>query len=402
MPIKSGIPKLDDVTKGGFPEGSLTIFWSKPGVENAPFAYQTMIKSLKSGYSIIYLVNNKTPNMVRQDVVNYGWDFKSYEARKKLVFVDAYSKLVNNVSRERLVVSKPKSVDDVFNSVMKAFQSFKGKKMLIVDDLSTIVDLCGEEVMNKFANLKKEFKKINVTTLLLFTEWPYKRGFLDLIRKSADVIVKISAVEEKVILRKYYLIEKGPKAVIGKGIPFEVVEPGGIKVYIPKILVTGPYNAGKSSFVNSASVKSVSVDRVGTTIALDHGHVDYAGFSLDLFGTPGQERFDPILGMLGSQSIGVIIVVDATAPETYPRAKSMLSKTRTAALPFIVAANKYNLPGALSTNEIRQVFDFNKRVRIIPVRAKSSKECNKKGICALNDGDVRKVFDELFDMILQV
>ena len=73
--------------------------------------------------------------------------------------------------------------------------------------------------------------------------------------------------------------------------------PGGIKIYIPKILVTGPYHAGKTSFVRTASYKSVSVNRKGlegkneTTVALDFGHVKLGGFLVELFGTPGQQRF---------------------------------------------------------------------------------------------------------------
>ena len=75
--------------------------------------------------------------------------------------------------------------------------------------------------------------------------------------------------------------------------------PGGVKIYIPKILVTGPYHAGKTSFIQSASFRSVSVNRENlegnneTTVALDFGHVKLGGFVVELFGTPGQERFDP-------------------------------------------------------------------------------------------------------------
>ena len=76
---------------------------------------------------------------------------------------------------------------------------------------------------------------------------------------------------------------------------FKIVKPGGIKAFIPKVLVTGPFNAGKSTFVRALSTRSVSVDRMGTTIALDHGHIEYGDVTADIFGTPGQARFDPIL-----------------------------------------------------------------------------------------------------------
>ena len=77
--------------------------------------------------------------------------------------------------------------------------------------------------------------------------------------------------------------------------PIRKIKPGGFRGYIPKILVTGPFHAGKTTMVHSLSMRAVSVQRMGTTVALDFGHVDYKGFSLDLFGTIGQPRFDPIL-----------------------------------------------------------------------------------------------------------
>ncbi len=400
MGLRTTIPAFDKLAGGGIPEGSMVVFWSKPGVENVQFVYQTIYSNLKKGYSVLYVVNNKTPSLVRTEIANYINDVSQFEVEGRLLFVDSYSKMFNADTGEKLFVENPKDIDSIMSSIVKGVNILNPKKKLIIvlDDLSTTIDLCGDDSVKILSRWKKEFNK--ATSLFLFTEWPYSKKVLSTIRKEMDIVVKINAVEEKVILRKYFSIDKGVDSAKGKGIPFEVVEPGGIKVYIPKILVTGPYNAGKSSFVHSASIKSVSVDRFGTTIALDHGHVDYAGFSIDLFGTPGQERFDPILKLLGSQSLGVIIVIDSTAPETFPRAKEMLKKTRTVGLPFVIAANKANLKGALSVKEIREIFNFGDEVKIIPVRAE--KDCPKEGICKLRKSDVHKVLDTLFKLILKI
>ena len=41
---------------------------------------------------------------------------------------------------------------------------------------------------------------------------------------------------------------------------------------------------------------------MGTTIAMDHGYLDYKGFAADVYGTPGQEKFDPILEFLAEEA----------------------------------------------------------------------------------------------------
>jgi len=174
--------------------------------------------------------------------------------------------------------------------------------------------------------------------------------------------------------------------VESRSVLFKLAKPGGIRAYIPKILVTGPYNAGKSTFVHAVSSKAISVDRLGTTVALDYGHVEYKGFSIDVFGTPGQERFDPILKVLGGEALGVILVVDSTKPETFTRAKELLEKTTKFGLPYVIAANKQDLPNALSPEEIRKRLNLPKDIPIIPTVA-------NKGI------GVYEVLDALIDLL---
>ncbi len=151
-----------------------------------------------------------------------------------------------------------------------------------------------------------------------------------------------------------------------------------MKIYIPKILVTGPYNAGKSSFVKSISKKSVSVERMAlekfpTTIAMDIGHVDHNGFVADIFGTPGQERFDLMLDVLAKESVGAFILVDSSAPQTFARAKDMINKTQAEAIPKIIVANKQDLPGALAPEQIRETMKLDKNIPIIPTVIKENK-----------------------------
>ena len=169
---------------------------------------------------------------------------------------------------------------------------------------------------------------------------------------------------------------------------------------ISKIIVTGPFNAGKTSFIHSASIKAISVDRLGTTVALDHGHVEYKGFSVDLWGTPGQERFDPILNLLSGESLGVIVVVDSTNPQGFDRAKDMLVITKTSGLPSVIAANKANLKGALKIKDIREKMKLPEEIPIIPVVADDLKQVKNNQPCKLKEEDVSKVLDKLFEVIV--
>jgi hypothetical protein len=257
--------------------------------------------------------------------------------------------------------------------------------------LSTILDLAGEEKgleyiekWNKYMLLYDDIGIYN------FTAWPYSEETLRKVKeKLCNATVLVSGIAERIIYGQYYAVLRAdwtePKK---KAIMFRVYRPGGVKAFIPKVLVTGPFNAGKSTFVHALGTRAVSVDRLETTVALDHGHVDYKGFSADVFGTPGQERFDPILKQLGGEAMGVFLVVDSTKPEEFARAKQMLEETHTFGLPYVVVANKQDLPGALSSEEVRRRMKIPEKVPVIPAVA-----VEKKG--------VTEAFETLVNMITE-
>ena len=134
-------------------------------------------------------------------------------------------------------------------------------------------------------------------------------------------------------------------------IEFKIFKPDGIRIYIPKITVIGPAKSGKTAFIKALSREFTSVDRLGTTVGIEHGIVDYKGYRAEIFGIPSYERFQPLIDKLGSSSMGVFLVIDATAPHTFQQAKEMLSKFQN--LPCVIVANKSDLPNALSKEEIK-------------------------------------------------
>lgn len=122
-----------------------------------------------------------------------------------------------------------------------------------------------------------------------------------------------------------------------------------------KILVTGPFAAGKTSMIQSVSqtpVVSTDVDTSGeeadvkesTTVAMDFGTYAIPGeesVRLLLFGTPGQPRFRFMTNILKADADIVAFVVDAQAPQTHAAAgvelRSVLSDLH---VPAVIAVNR--------------------------------------------------------------
>lgn len=147
-----------------------------------------------------------------------------------------------------------------------------------------------------------------------------------------------------------------------------------------KMVVTGPYNAGKTEFIRSVSeIDVVSTERKitsptermvkeTTTVAMDFGRITVDDdLVLYLFGTPGQKRFDFMWEILSEGMLGFIVMVDSTRPETFREARSILETFRAyAPTPYIVAANKQDCQDAWDVEDMRYALRLDSRVKMLP------------------------------------
>ena len=133
-----------------------------------------------------------------------------------------------------------------------------------------------------------------------------------------------------------------------------------------KIVVTGAFNAGKTTFVNTLSdIDTVNTDREvsnpieraikrSTTTALDYGQLYLDdNITLHLFGTPGQPRFEFMRDILAQGMDGFIFLIDSSDFGRLDEAGRLLTIFNEAdSSPFIVAANKTDL-NAINPIELR-------------------------------------------------
>jgi uncharacterized protein len=170
-----------------------------------------------------------------------------------------------------------------------------------------------------------------------------------------------------------------------------------------KIVVTGPFNAGKTEFIRSVSeIDVVSTERKitaaaekvkeSTTVAMDFGRITVDDdLVLYMFGTPGQKRFDFMWEILSEGMLGFIVIVDSTRPETFREARSILETFRAyAPTPYVVAANKQDSPDAWDLEDMRVTLRLDPKVKFIPCVA-NNKEIVKKVLLELLYG----ILDEM-------
>ncbi len=169
-----------------------------------------------------------------------------------------------------------------------------------------------------------------------------------------------------------------------------------------KMVVTGPFAAGKTQFIQTISeIDVVATERKlsrdeerikdQTTVAMDFGRITIdEDLVLYLFGTPGQRRFDFMWEILSEGMLGFVVVVDSVRPETFREARSILDTFRAyAPTPYVVAANKQDQEDAWSPDDLRIALRIASEIKVLP--------------CVATDKEsVKQVLLELLYAILEI
>jgi len=145
-----------------------------------------------------------------------------------------------------------------------------------------------------------------------------------------------------------------------------------------KIVVTGPFNSGKTEFIKTISdIEVVSTERkittedrgikAETTVAMDYGRAKLGDDTLYLYGTPGQTRFDFMWEILSSEMNAFIVLVDSTDTPSFPEAAELIEQfSGFVSVPYLVVANKTDLSEAANLTEVRRGTKANSNITVMP------------------------------------
>jgi uncharacterized protein len=162
-----------------------------------------------------------------------------------------------------------------------------------------------------------------------------------------------------------------------------------------KVVVTGPFAAGKTTLIRTISEITVLSTERGitdstrsrkseTTVAMDFGRITIdRDLILYLFGTPGQDRFDFMWEILGEGMLGYVLLVDAERDDSLAESIGILGAFRKMArVPYVVALNRAQGGDPEVEERLREVLELPADVPVIPCDA-TDKESVKAVLLAL-------------------
>jgi len=140
-----------------------------------------------------------------------------------------------------------------------------------------------------------------------------------------------------------------------------------------KVVITGPFSAGKTTLIQTISeVAIVGTERdvtdetksvkERTTVAMDFGRITISpALVLYLFGTPGQDRFWFMWDELARGALGAIVLVDTRRLDACFAAIDYFERRE---LPFVIGVNCFDGSQLYDVDEIRAALDVDP---VIPV-----------------------------------
>jgi len=381
--IRTGILGIDEMLGSGIPKGSRVIFSLEPGVDGRPFIFRILRTVLSGGKNVLVIAPPATEKAFLSDFSRM-MDASPGMGPGKMVILDSS---VRERINTRLKGSRSRRKE--WQKIIRETIKENGIEVLFVY-FDLLYEDFGLEPALQLLPSGEEYRSLTTIVEHLNLEGDSlisgfaSGGYFDLI---ISVHSNISSVPFfNFFTLEYVSWSRMPR----RSVPYTVTD-GTIRLYIPKIIVTGPPSSGKSTFVANASDSGLSVDRgdidgFKTTVAMDLGWLHLRGFDITLFGTPGQPRFDPIIPQIIRNAMGIIMVIDATRPETLPRARELLTLAYSARIPVVVAVNKADLPHTMDERQVRQSLKLREAIPVL-------------FISSLRRSDVHSVLESMIDHI---
>ncbi|MCP1715011.1 small GTP-binding protein [Methanocalculus alkaliphilus] len=371
--IYTGIDALDGLLEGGVPDGSRVLFAIEPEADGQHFMITMLHTAVVAGKKILVITPFTAKDAYLVDV-----------AAQSRYHLDCYKDLIWYIDMagvEAITADHPElheRRDAWVSQIQELVNTEKIDVIFVYLDLLSdqfgfdgAVSLFDPDTFDHSVTVIFEYFNLFGAEMLdsLFEETPF------------NLVVTLHAGSGVVSFFNFFSIHTVSwLSLPTRSLPY-VATDGHIIPYIPKIVVTGPPDTGKSTFVRNVSEAGMSVDRLGllgtpTTVALDIGHMASKGFDINIYGTPGQERFDPIIPQLARNAMGVILMVDVTRPDLMPRARQLKGIVEgNTVVPIIVVANKADLDYSVTEEMIRSELQVRDDTPVFFISAYEHHQC---------------------------
>ena len=127
--IKTGTVRLDDLLLGGIPFGANILIYGPPFTGKEVMMSVFMAEGLKKGIPAMWILTEKTPKEIREEMQFVVSGYEEYERRGLVRYVDAYSRSMGDESQDPYTdyIESPTDYESIQKAVETVAKKFKEK-----------------------------------------------------------------------------------------------------------------------------------------------------------------------------------------------------------------------------------------------------------------------------------
>ncbi|HEX9197639.1 MAG TPA: ATPase domain-containing protein [Candidatus Bathyarchaeia archaeon] len=197
--VKTGIPELDEMLRGGFMEGDAVLVAGSAGSGKTTLALQYLVNGIvKFGEPGVYVTFEQMPDQIYRDAKNFGWDLRKMEDQDLFRLVCTSPDLLLESRGENLL-------DEVINEIHP--------RRIVIDSLSHLEMFVEKKDLRKEAYRLVSYLKTKGMSSLLIWEAGQMTGTSFSVTEVGlsflvDCIVALKPVEIESTVRKALVILK--------------------------------------------------------------------------------------------------------------------------------------------------------------------------------------------------
>ncbi|MBU2509399.1 MAG: circadian clock protein KaiC [Patescibacteria group bacterium] len=133
--VSIGVSGLDEITSGGFFQGSSTVITGASGTGKTTLALQFAYNGLKKSEEVLYVSFEESKDQLFKQGMSFGWDLSKYEKNNKLKVLTSYP--------------EEAFLDEHMQNILGIIEQ-QNIKRVVIDSLSALGNLFSTEMLRDF------------------------------------------------------------------------------------------------------------------------------------------------------------------------------------------------------------------------------------------------------------